>query len=218
MPELRPLVATDEGGSYELPPQETSIAVCVSVIDLGHQENKTFNNVSRQVLITWELPTQIMQDERPFVVSKFYTVSLNEKANMRHMLESWRGAAFTEEEIKQGFELKKLLGRWCNLSVIHKERNGKVRADISGIVALLKEQKAKLSKIKVFNDLVYLDFANFNYDVFQSLPEWIQKIMRESLEMKAMEDAPITVDDDDMDLVDAERNGGGPNSDDEIPF
>lgn len=92
MPELKPLIATSEGGSFELPPQETCLAVCTSVVDLGHQENETFHNVSRQVLITWELPEQLMQDERPFVVSKFYTVSLHEKSNMRQMLESWRGS------------------------------------------------------------------------------------------------------------------------------
>ena len=35
---------------------------------------------------------------QPFVLSKGHTLSLYEKANLRHNLESWRGKQFTAEE------------------------------------------------------------------------------------------------------------------------
>lgn len=75
----------------------------------------------------------------------------------------------------------------------------------------MKDQKAKVSKIKIHNELTYLDFANFNYDTFKSLPEWIQKIMQRSMEMRAMDDEPDPQIDDNWD-------DSGPNSDKDIPY
>jgi len=176
---VKPLVAT-KGSDYELPPEEPSMAVCVWVLDLGTAENG-FGDLSRQVLIGWELIDQLMQDGRPFLQSKFYTLSLNEKANLRKDLEAWRNKPFTKEE-EDGFALRNLLGAWCNLGIAHEHKNGKTRAKITSISGLTKDQKARTKNIKVHNDFLYFDFADYIDEVYDRIPDWVKKIINRSVE------------------------------------
>ena len=55
---------------------------------------------------------------KPRAISETYTNSLGEKANLRKMLENWRGRAFTQEEM-DGFDLRNVLGKACMISVVH---------------------------------------------------------------------------------------------------
>ena len=158
--------AKDEGGSFILAPAGTFIAVCVGVYDLGIQKS-TFGNKPK-VCIRWEIDERIQQVgeyyNKRFCVSKFYTLSLNEKANLTKDLESWRGKKFTAEEIKQGFEVEKVLGQNCFLSIIHAERNGKTSAKIATISPLPKG----VEKIKPENNL-------------NEVPEWVKKIQEKAI-------------------------------------
>lgn len=182
--QVKPLVAT-KGSDYELPPEEPSMAVCVWVIDLGTSEN-IYGNLSRQVLIGWELVDELMQDGRPFLQSKFYTLSLNEKANLRKDLEAWRNKPFTKEE-EEGFALRNLLGAWCNLGIAHEQKNGKTRAKITSISGLTKSQKERVKNIKIHNDLLYFDFADYMPEVYERIPEWVKKIINRSVEWQHLQ-------------------------------
>ena len=116
------MIAKDSGGNFVSAPIGTHPARCYSIIDLGHQRNEYEGQVSvkQQVLISWELPLEDkLDDGRPIGTSKFYTMSLNDKANLCIDLASWRGKAFTEEE-KLGFDVSKLLGVPCILSIVDK--------------------------------------------------------------------------------------------------
>jgi hypothetical protein len=107
------------GGDFQHAPIGTHAARCIRLIDLGTQQGEwqgkpTFKN---QVLVMWELPDELMeaQDDgqpRPFIVSKFYTNSLSEKANLRKDLTTWRGRDFTDDELDR-FDLQRgRQGRW----------------------------------------------------------------------------------------------------------
>lgn len=112
------------GKAFEPCPSGSQAAVCVDVVDLGNIENTRFPNedgspkFQHKIEVVWE-SSEKMVDARPFLVKKRYTLSLGEKANLRHDLESWRGRAFTESE-RQGFDVEKLIGAPCILNVIHK--------------------------------------------------------------------------------------------------
>lgn len=191
----KPLVARNDGGEFELPPEDTMLAVCVAVIDLGNQENKFFNKVHRQVLIMWELPEEMAKNGKPHTVQKFYNLSLHENANLRKDLEAWRGKAFAEKEIEEGFQMRNLLGKWCYLSVVHKQRStsagAKTRAEISSIAKLRKSDTEKTQDYEIKTEPLYFDFNSFNWETFKTIPGWIQQIMKNSLEMKQVdEDAP----------------------------
>lgn len=176
-----PIIArASSGGSYEPIPAGTYTGVCYSIIDLGVQVNEKFGIKSRKIMITWELPDETMEvdgETKPKVIGKEYTLSLSEKGNLRKELEAWRGRAFTKDEL-DGFDLKNVLGKGCQLQVIHKTTaTGKVRAVITAIIGLPKGMKAPEAQ----NELVYFEIDQPQaIDKISTLPEWIQTKIRQS--------------------------------------
>jgi len=49
------------GGDFELPPEDTHIARCYRVIDMGTTLNPTFNVRQHKVMLSWELPECLMK-------------------------------------------------------------------------------------------------------------------------------------------------------------
>lgn len=115
---------------FEKLPAGSYPAVCYGVWDIGLQ-TKTWQGQEKQVhriIIGWEV-NKLMESEgkykgKRFVISNWYTLSLSDKAILRQHLESWRGKTFTPENLK-GFDLEKLIGVNCLLSVIINEKSGK---------------------------------------------------------------------------------------------
>lgn len=109
-------------------------AICIRIIDLGTQmkEYQGKQSWKRQAMIVWELPGQLDGDGKPLTISKFYTASLGDKANLRHDLENWRGRPFTPEELK-GFEQKNILGKPCLLNLIQNDKGKVVVGSVSAI-------------------------------------------------------------------------------------
>lgn len=135
---MSPIIARDNQKEYVQAPEGLSQAVCVDVVDLGLEETKW--GAKQKVRLAWQT-NETYQDEktkkeRRFVVIAKYTLSLNEKATLRHHLEAWRGKKFTKEEL-DGFDLEKLIGANCQLQIIHNiADNGKTYANIQAIVPI----------------------------------------------------------------------------------
>jgi hypothetical protein len=113
-------------------------AVCVDVVDLGLVD-VTYNGKTRQqakVRVVWQSEEK-RDDDRPFLLSRRYTASLSEKASLRKDLESWRGRAFTPEEL-DGFDVETLLGVNAFLTILHAERDGKTYANVASVAPLKK--------------------------------------------------------------------------------
>lgn len=195
--------ATNEGGTpRELVPAGTHIARCCSMIHIGTNiqsymgEDKQVNSVR----ITFELPGEMRTfeeggEEKPMVISKEYTLSMYEKANLRKDLESWRGVAFTEEEAAN-FDITKLLGVPCQISIIHAQtKKGNDFAKISNISGLMKgvECPAQINPIFEFN---YED--KFSDEVVESFPDFIKEKIKSSDEYKALKEPVIKSSEDDF--------------------
>ena len=138
-------IMVDEGEKkeYILVPAATHQAVCYNVWDLGWQmvDFGQGKKIVGQLIIGWEvneiIPAGEFQGKR-FTISKKYTKSLFEKANLCKDLESWRGKAFTDGE-RKGFDVEKLIGVNCLLSVVHKtSKKGNVYAVVGGVMKLPK--------------------------------------------------------------------------------
>lgn len=117
------LTLSENGGGDFTPVAEgTHIARCVRVIDLGLQPgSQQFPDAKMKVLFVWELPTEMTEIDgelRPSLLMSRYTASLHKKSGLRGDLESWRGRAFTEAELK-GFGLKAVLDVPCMITVVH---------------------------------------------------------------------------------------------------
>jgi hypothetical protein len=106
------------------------LAVCVDVIDQGMKETPW--GAKHKIRIVWQLDLE-GPDGRRFVVSRVYTNSLGQKAMLRRDLESWRGKAFTAEELA-GFDLLKLLGANCQVQTVAAEREAATYANVQAIV------------------------------------------------------------------------------------
>jgi hypothetical protein len=135
-----PIIATaSESKNYTPAPEGTHHAVCVDVIDKGMQPNKFKDGaLQHKIDVAWQL-SETRDDGKRFVVYKRYTLSLNEKANLRKDLESWRGKPFTREE-EMGFDVEKLIGVNCLLNVVHKQNADKTKtfANVVSVMPLLK--------------------------------------------------------------------------------
>jgi hypothetical protein len=172
--------ADSGGGDFAQAPIGTHIARCVKIIDIGTQKGEYQGkvNIRRQCIVGWELPNELMPDGeyagKPFVVSRFYTASLGEKANLRKDLENWRGKSFTEQELL-GFDSKNILDKPCMLSIIHNEK-GKAR--VSGVMAVPKGTKTP----DRVNDLVYFSLDDFDAAVYEKLSDGYKKLIQASPE------------------------------------
>jgi len=133
------LVAKETGGNFVPAPAGVHQAVCVDVIDLGMVESAFYKKTSHKCYIVWEIDEE-MPDGKRFTVRRRYTVSLNSKAAMRKDLESWRGRAFTDEELR-GFDVENVLGANCNVSVVQEKRDGETYANVTAITQLHKSQQ-----------------------------------------------------------------------------
>lgn len=183
------LIAKDSGGDFETVDAGTYLARCYRIVDCGTQYSEMYSNSQRKVILTWELPDELMKDGRPFAVSKWYTLSLNEKANLTHDLESWRGKQFTEEE-RDGFDITKLIGQICFINIVHTDKG---KAKVSSVVKPPKGTKCP----DQMNDTYIFTMDDWKQDLFDDMSDGMKDIIRKSEEYEKMfnaEEPPPPVD------------------------
>jgi len=183
------IIATNQGGSFEILPAGSYPARCYSMVHIGTITENIMGTIKdlNKVRITWELPTELKvfneeKGEQPYVVSKEFTLSMNEKSNLRKFLESWRGKNFTEAEAEK-FDITALLDKACQLSIIHKTaKNGNTYAEISGVFALPKGYQMP----ERINKITELNYEHFDQELFDSLPQFLKDKIVMSKEYQKM--------------------------------
>lgn len=181
--------ATNSGGNFKLLDAGTYTARCFSMIHIGTIE-ESFEGKSKEsnkVRLTWELPTELKEfkeseGEKPYFLSKDFTLSMHEKASLRKFLESWRGKGFSEEEAKK-FNIVKLIGVACMLNVIHKpKKDGNMRLDIASIMPMPKGMKAP----DAINENVIFSINTPDMELMSTFPDFIQDKIKSSKEYKLL--------------------------------
>jgi hypothetical protein len=155
-------------GEFELTPQGTFAARCHMVVDLGVQDG--MYGPKHKIRIAWELPTELMKDGRPFVIGKEYTASLHKDSNLAQDLVAWRGKTFTEAEL-EGFDMFKVLGAPCMVTVIHSSKGDKTYANVKSVTALPKGMTVP----PPINEPLKYSIEENDTEAYSKLPEWIQK-------------------------------------------
>ena len=125
--------ASNAGGDFFAPaPQGVHRAICCDVVDRGLVAGKF--GEKHQVRIVWQLET-LMDDGRPYLIDRNYTLSLDERSALRHDLETWAGKPLTLEQAA-GFDLEKLIGVTCTLLVVHKKgtQGDRIFANVSAVL------------------------------------------------------------------------------------
>lgn len=166
----------DTGSDFESVQPGTHLARCVGLIGIGTREKEWQgkSRLSNEIIITWELPHELMTDGRPFIISQFYTRSLADKANLRHALKNWRGRDFTSEELV-AFEMKNVLDKGCQV-VCAENANGKVR--VTSVAGLPKGTNLPDRS----NEIRYFDVEEWDAGEFEKLSDRMQAMVEDSIE------------------------------------
>lgn len=203
-----PIYAEDKSEKRELIPVGNYVARCYQQIEIGTviENFQGKPTTQRKIRVGWELPEETRDfggEQKPLVISKEYTLSMNEKSNLRKDLKAWRGKDFTEEEARK-FDVTKLIGAACMLNIIHKTSNtdpSKVYEQIAGITPLPKSLKCP----PAVNPPFVLSYDQFDSTLFNSLPDFIKDKMKTSAEYSIVSNGyndnhvdatPVEVEDD----------------------
>ena len=173
------LIAKETGTEFEICPVGTHLARCVQVIDLGTIHSKYYDKWSHKVVIGWEIPGQLNEDGKPFLVWKRYTLSLHTNSGLRKDLESWRSRAFTPEELG-GFDLKNILTVCCMINIGHNDGF----ANVTGVMAVPGGMEAPAQ----LHQSVFFNLAEFDKTLFDTFSEKMQKTIMSSKEMRESAD------------------------------
>ena len=126
-----PIWVSEGGTDFTPAPEGLHPAVCVDVEDLGII--KTSFGQKHQIRVVWQIADKNDRGER-FQIRRQYTPSLFEGSNLRRDLESWRGKAFTPEQLNR-FDVENLIGANCQLQVVHrKSAKNRTYANVQAIV------------------------------------------------------------------------------------
>ena len=72
-------------------------------------------------------------------LTKEFTASFGEKANLRRFAEAWRGKSYKDAELSDGIDFGKMAGAYAQISVEHKvSRAGRTFANIAAISPVMK--------------------------------------------------------------------------------
>lgn len=139
----------------------------------------------RKISISWELPNEKMADGRPFSVQNRYTFSAAENANLRKALESWRGKKFTNEEIA-GFDVSKMLGKACVLTLETKESEG--GKTFTNILSISPPMKGTVIPTSTENEQYCFAMVPemFNPKLLEKMHEKLQETIKKSPEWNAL--------------------------------
>jgi len=167
-------------------------AVCYGCVAIGTQPSEKFQPRPKIMLI-WELPHERgdFGDKKnvPRAISQRYTLSLGKKATLRHVLENWRGRAFTEEELST-FEIDRLIGANCLLTVQHTSSGGKTYANVTSVAPLAKG----MTKFTAENPPLYFNLdeaidkalvSGGQVEFPANMPEWMVTLAKGSDEYRA---------------------------------
>ena len=205
------LTISDKGGDYESLDAGRYKAICFKIIDAGTRLESFKGGKPKPRTLVWlywevthvqmgddgeEFWDEVrMEDGRRFSISKKYTASMNDGATLYKELKSWRGKAFTDEDLA-GFDITKLLGKTCEFEVVTYQKNdGGTGTAVDGIYK--PEGGVKASDTE--NDQVIFDLDVYcreftgesdaaskeMCDVWDDMPDWMKEMIEESMEVKA---------------------------------
>lgn len=170
-------IKDNNSGDFERVPEGNYVARCYKIIDLGRQSTE-WNGETKErqkIMVAWEILDDDlrMKDGRPFSISKRYTASLNERSQLRKDLQAWRGKRFTDEEL-EGFDLKKVLGQYCAIQVLHGEgTNGNTYENVEAIMFTREKPTA-------VNDDVWFDISAPDMEIFETFSDRLKETIKAS--------------------------------------
>lgn len=180
------IIARDsDGGGMDLEILKEGIhkAVCIGMVHIGHILNTTYQKVEDKIVIIWAFPDERVEFEKdgektegPRWISRMLTKSLNSKATLRTILESWRGTTYTKEELDKGVDISKIIRVSCLLQILHNTVGEKVYANIANV--LPDQGKSDYDEV----EKVYFSWEDEYKGIPENIPKWIKSLIEDSSE------------------------------------
>ena len=171
----------------ELLEEGNYIATLYRIIYIGTVETEYLGEKKNvfKVDLTWELNNELKvwkegEEAKPVVVSKQYTLSLGQKANLRPVVEGMVGGMSDSEATN--YDLDNLLGTACLLNVSH----GVTESGSQYLKVSTSKLMKGMEQPKAFNEQVILTYENWNEELYLSLPEWLKDKIASTPEYKGM--------------------------------
>jgi hypothetical protein len=147
--------------------------------------------IQNKVRIGFELPTEMMvfdptKGEQPRVISQEYTLSFNEKSNLRKVIEACDPTALAVDEggMMEEFDVETLIGKELLITIAQKPKK-----DGSGNYAFI-DNCTRLPKgmtcAPAINPPQVLAYDKWNEDLFSKLPDFLRGKIESSLEYQEM--------------------------------
>jgi len=165
------------------------LARCYRIIDVGTQRTEHMGRIKYlpEVMMEFEVHGHddngqplINADGRPHSIDKSFILTLSEESSLRKDLKTWRGKDFTDQELKT-FQIKKFLGAWAMISVVHLESKGATCAEIASILPVPANIK-KLGLPAAINPTQMYTIEEDNKKTFDSLSDSVKSRIMESAE------------------------------------
>lgn len=220
------IVEGGSSGTTFLPvPPGSHVARCYRIVDLGTQKTEYLGQLKylRKVMFGWELHGDdnegkplVTEKGEPMAIFKNYTLSLNEKANLRLDLQSWRGKPFSDAEANR-FDISVVLGQWCMLNVIHRPgKDDKIFANVAGVSPIPQIVKQHglpegINKLQMFR------LADPDMEMFETFSKGLKAKIESSPEWQALV-SPKASSKASSSPAQAPAKGGFDDMDDDIPF
>lgn len=211
-------IAKSEGNT-SIPKLENGVYTAISsmLIDIGMQRSILDSNVRRKFIMVWNIVGEFIEvnkEQLPRVMSKEYTLSLNEKSNLRKDLQAWRGQAFSEDEL-QGFDLLTVMNKPCQLQIINEEKNGKTYNNISAIMAMPKGMQVE----SLDETTVFITNDQETWRNWEKIPNWIREKIKKSEKFEGTELAKYVEEFEKLEELNKESNNDGVIAlEDDLPF
>ena len=164
---------------------------CFGLINLGtfkFENEGVVDKFISQIMLLWEIHKELTSkpklnsDALSPIIVKEYTLSLSNSSSLRSSLESWRGKPFSEDEIRR-FDLKTILGGWCNLEISDFKKNDELTySTVTEILPLKDDQKIKLPKLK--REIVFFNIHEPDWDLYKSFDMTIKDKLQKSIDWK----------------------------------
>lgn len=203
--------ASDTGGGkdFDPVPEGSHLAVCDMFVDMGMQDSHF--GAKHKIYLRWQIPALRMewekdgvQHEGPMTIGAQYTLSLSEKSNLRPMLQSWRGRAFTPDELKR-FDVSTVLGAPCMITVTHKPKDG---GGVYANIGTVNKLPDGIAAPKLEGEAILYD--SDNKETWDKLRPWLQ----EKIKAAVNNDPPAGTYSDGGD----QRPFADADLDDDVPF
>ncbi len=176
-----------------------------------------------RVRIFWELPDEFIEIDgvmKPRHISKEYTLSLSDKANLKKDLEAWRGKAFTKDEL-EAFDITGVVGVECMLSITNKTSET-TKNTYASVASVSKPPKGmKIGKLHEDTETVVFAYALDKEDLkkeFLKLPEFVQDSVVTSVEWKELKIERPVAEAEDETPADEVSAASDDDSEDKPPF